>query len=524
MASKSKAVPGSTHIPCPLCTSSDAYTLYDDGHGWCMSCAKGVFPAKFKPSDLTEVYHDGFRGINSVTCEFLGIKTHVDEGGNPILREYVSPDGSKFRSIHDKKFWVKGKMPALGGAHLFNAGSAHYITVVEGEEDWAAAYQMLNEGKKTTYPVVYLNSATIAKDALDGIYQYLSKFQTVRMAFENDEPGKAAKATIAAMMPGRTREVSLTKHHDASDYLTSGDEKEFTQAWANASVYTTDDIFHTADDVGKILDNEETESYVPTPFGDLNDLIKGIPLNHVTLITGMEGLGKTELLRALEFEIVATGTPIAILHHEETKRTTYLGLACYELGKNCRDPDKPISNVALKEAISSLSDEYKNLFLFEFKDDPDVNIIMEKINYLVTVCGVKYVFIDPINQFFPTDGKTTHVQFLDDLSKRMAKYVTNHPVGIVVTAHVNDDGRTRDSRMISKECSIRIDLDRDHLADDDDERNTSHFMVSKNRPFSRTGAAGCAYFHPETFTMFAGWLEPKVKKAQPLGKPVPLPF
>ena len=24
--------------PCPECESSDAYTLYDDGHGYCFSC------------------------------------------------------------------------------------------------------------------------------------------------------------------------------------------------------------------------------------------------------------------------------------------------------------------------------------------------------------------------------------------------------------------------------------------------------------------------------------------------------
>ena len=60
------------HLPCPKCPSSDAYKLYDDGHGHCFSCGtttqgdlaiEKAPPAddyekvhKFRP--LPEVYHD----------------------------------------------------------------------------------------------------------------------------------------------------------------------------------------------------------------------------------------------------------------------------------------------------------------------------------------------------------------------------------------------------------------------------------------------------------------------------------
>jgi twinkle protein len=26
------------HLPCSMCGSSDAYAIYDDGHGYCHSC------------------------------------------------------------------------------------------------------------------------------------------------------------------------------------------------------------------------------------------------------------------------------------------------------------------------------------------------------------------------------------------------------------------------------------------------------------------------------------------------------
>jgi hypothetical protein len=28
------------HVPCPMCTSSDAYCVYADGHGYCFACKR----------------------------------------------------------------------------------------------------------------------------------------------------------------------------------------------------------------------------------------------------------------------------------------------------------------------------------------------------------------------------------------------------------------------------------------------------------------------------------------------------
>jgi hypothetical protein len=453
-----------------------------------------------KPEDLERKFVDGFRGIPIKTCEKLGIYTYVNEMDQPVFREYVYPEGSKFRRIHDKQFWVKGTMPPLGGMELWNAGSSHYVTVVEGEEDGAAAHYMLNHGKQNPEPVVWLTSATIPAKHRAAIYDYLSQFQTVKLAIENDVAGKAAKELLCQMLPNKIREVSLTKYKDANDYLINDAMKEFKQAHTNALIYTPDNIFHTEDDVLEILSNPDSGAYYTTPFDDLNEKVRGISLNHVTLLTGMEGLGKTEILRALEVEALRQGIAIGVLHHEEPKDTLYKGLACYALGKNARDPDAPVDIDEVMNGLKDLTHNFENLFVFEFKKDPDVNDILEQVNYLVHVCGCKYVFFDPVNQFDPIDDKQTKVQFLDSLSKKMEKYVVNNPCGIVWTAHINDEGGTRDSRMIGKACSVRIKIERDLMEEDDMLRNTTRLYVSKNRPFAKTGPAGAILFDEETFT------------------------
>ena len=71
------------HQPCPQkdCDSSDAYTLYDDGHGWCFSCDKGTFPKRIKPADFERKIVDGFRGIVglSATGDFVGKENRLAE-------------------------------------------------------------------------------------------------------------------------------------------------------------------------------------------------------------------------------------------------------------------------------------------------------------------------------------------------------------------------------------------------------------------------------------------------------------
>lgn len=495
----------SMHGPCPCGKSSDAYCVYDD-HEWCYSCNKGKFDKMKEPEEYERMFGTGFRGVPEWVCELYGTETYGN-GDEVLFRVYRdgTNGASKVRRTLDKDFRQRdGRMSGLFGSWAFNAGSSHYVTVVEGEEDALAAFTMLNtkaDGKPTAVvqPVVAIPGAGIAKRDREDIYKYLSKFETVKLCIEDDEPGRAAKAELANMLPNKIREVPLTKYKDASEYLQNDDAREFKGAWDNAGLFTPDNVYNTREKIESLLNDEQDESYIPTGLDGLDDKIKGLCLNHVTLITAMEGMGKTELLRKFEYEVIKTGVPIAVLHFEETKAKNIRAIASYEAKENMRPKD--VGKDKVLEHFRNLSNNFENFYLFEFKNEPSSDQFVDQVNYLVHVCGVKYIFIDPLNQLDPPDDKTSKVDFLDDICKKMVKYVANNPVGIVWTAHVDDEGRTRNSRMISKACSTRIDLKRDHLCEDEEERNTLHMMVSKNRVFAETGPAGVATFDPETFTI-----------------------
>jgi replicative DNA helicase len=80
----------------------------------------------------------------------------------------------------------------------------------------------------------------------------------------------------------------------------------------------------------------------------------------------------------------------------------------------------------------------------------------------------------------------------------MAQLAKELDIGVVFISQVNDDGRTKYAGSLEEEAIICIKLERDVESEDEDVRNTTTFIVDKNRPFSRLGKAGSIYYEPET--------------------------
>ncbi len=81
-------------LPCPKCPSSDAYHLYDDGHGHCYSCNYHYWPKEeFEDLEFTYEYVP-WRGISKRTLEFYDVKTKINAEGKPIAIGFRYPNGA----------------------------------------------------------------------------------------------------------------------------------------------------------------------------------------------------------------------------------------------------------------------------------------------------------------------------------------------------------------------------------------------------------------------------------------------
>ena len=169
-----------TQLPCPSCGGGDPVALNEDGSAWCFSCDTR-FPnyeeatngtVETKPSDLQTYRNNSMndaegsfialtdRGISLETAKKYGVKAVKNQSSNQIMRHlypyYVANEitGYKVREPN-KMFSWRGNPQGSGlfGEQLFKAGGK-YITIVEGECDAMAAYELL--GSK--WPVVSIKN------------------------------------------------------------------------------------------------------------------------------------------------------------------------------------------------------------------------------------------------------------------------------------------------------------------------------------------------------------------------------
>ena len=496
--------PTETHTSCEHCGHNDCATVYPTGT-YCHSCGQ-FYPKKrekekgMSHGTIKKEVVLPYRSIPHSSVGFYNIRTGVSDSDEPIARLYPYPQGDKKRILPKNFSDNKGFKPnELFGMDLFNAGTSKSITIVEGEDDAPSAYFMLGE----KYPVVSLPSAGISRTLLENCHKYLDSFSEIVVCTDSDEAGDRAAKKIAAAFPNKVSRVSMTKHKDPNDFLVNGDQKDFLFAWHNRQKFVPQGIYNTSEQFTGILSAEEMNDYLPTPCETLNDTVKGLMRGHLTVLTGPEGQGKTEVLRWFEYDILKNhkDVPIAVLHMEESKKTCLTSYACYELGANLRDPDHSVPQEDIEKAVSDLTSS-NNLYLFDFGIEEDPLEILDKVRYFSEVCGCHYIFIDPIQQLsYGKNTDDTEERTLSRIAVQLEKLATDLNIGIILTTHVNDDGQTRSSRMIGKSASVRIDLSRDHMNPDPDVRNQTKLSVSKNRPVGKTGFAGQLEFDPDTFTL-----------------------
>lgn len=547
----------STHLECPYvdCGSSDAFAYNTQKKcGKCHSCnrsypskdemfpwAKERYPvveksAFFSDDDDKDYGYEErefqkgnkkesegrivtHRSITKETMEFYNVKYYENVEWKAKYRgEYHSGVADEFRfpypsganklrrtSLEKDHFahfsFSGGSADHLFGMNLFTAGSSRKVTITEGEWDALSVYQML----KSQYinPVVSLPSSTPSKKFWENVKPWLDSFDQIILSVDNDERGNAVAAKIAQMFPNKVYRVDHSKYKDANDFLRDGAQQEFKSAWFNAKKYIPENILNTSDQFLELLHDSPNHQYVPTGIQGLDDKILGLMQGHFTMFKAPTGIGKTELMRKLEYTMLQEGIPIASWHLEETKLRSLLGLVSYELNDNLTRKDLIEEKGRLKDVEEAIKKLTKDELFYQFylPEGSGADELIEQIRYFVTVCGVKYVFFEPIQDVISGLTDESKEAALADLSVRLSKLAADLNVGIVSIGHTNENGDFKYCKMIGQRASVIVDLYRDKHADDHNDRNTTLLTIEKNRPTGEEGAAGKLKFNPVTFTL-----------------------
>lgn len=483
-------------LPCPSCPSSDAYHLYDDGHGYCFSCQY------FKPSiskfeeDMFTYEYIPHRGLTKETLKFYDIKTKVDHEGKPVSVGFVYPNGAfKVRDLGEKSFrWEGNSSPGLYGRDKFTAGSNENVVITEGEYDAASLYQVLR-----TVPVVSVRSASSALSDVSHDRSWLASFGTIYLAFDADAAGRDALRSVARLFDyNKVKVLNFDRRKDANEYLQADEADELRNVFKNAKRYLPETIISSFSEFKKVL-SETPKLGHPYPFPQLNELTYGIRPGESVLLTAQEGVGKTEIMHSiLHKTLKETDDAVGAIFLEEPKGHLLRSLAGLELRKPTHLPESGVSEEETLRAVTSLckTDERLHIYSHFGSDDPD--ILLDTIRFMVAARGVVYVFLDHISMVVSGLAGEDERRALDYIATRLEMMVKELNFALIFVSHVNDNGQTRGSRYIGKIADIRVNLARDLLNPDEKVRNTLGLTVSKNRFCGKTGHAGEYLFDPYT--------------------------
>ena len=510
------------HQSCPKCGSSDALGVYSDGHGFCFSCQ-----THFKEVDNVEaaanvvsynrpaeMYGQPMampeRRISLDTVKKYGVTVETVPNGHEAFKHHYPyyDNGGKFigtkaRRVSDKSFSTSGNMKdnTLFGQQLFK-NEGRFVTVVEGELDALAAFEML--GSK--FPVVSVSkgAAGAVKDFKQNL-EWLEGFENVVIAFDNDTAGREAADKCAQILsPNKARIVTMGMFKDASDYLTNNKIRDFTNEWWEAKPYRITGVI-TLEDAWEDFVKRGTEEIIPFPesFGMLNSMLNGgIAAGEITVLGALTSIGKTTMVNELVYHFWKnTNKQIGCAFLEASKGESVENLLTIHTGHNLSLEDR--KNIDFDKLHTDIITDGR-ILLLDHHGAVDSDELFIKLRAMVKGSGCEILVIDPLQAAVTSNANET----IDDFMDRLLKLAKETNVSIIVVSHMRKPSLSnphnvneydlKGSGSINQIAFNTILLSRDKMSEDEYARNSTMVQVVKCRRTGLTGMAGWLYYNSYT--------------------------
>jgi len=517
------------HQPCPKCPSSDGLAVYSDGHGYCFACL-----TYFKEVDNVEAIDNVVsynrpvemfgtpkaitdRRISLDTVKKYGVTMDDQKQYYPYYDASGKAIGAKIRTVATKGFQTQGDMRhnVLFGQQLFGEGG-RYVTVVEGELDALAAYEMLG----SRYPVVSVSKGAggAVKDFKQNL-EWLESYENVIICFDADPAGReAAEKCAQVLSPNKAKIVNLTDYKDASDYLKENKVRAFTAQWWEAKTYCMSGII-TLEEAWSDFIKRGTEEIIPFPesFGMLNSMLNGgIAAGEITVIGALTSVGKTTMVNEIAYHFWKnTNKQIGCAFLEASRGEAIENLLTVQTGHNLSLEDR--KNIDFDKLHTDIITDGR-IILLDHLGALDTDELFIKLRAMVKGNGCEVLIIDPLQAVVTSNSNET----VDDFMDRLLKLAKETDVSIIVVSHMRKPSLTnphnvneydlKGSGSINQIAFNTILLSRDKMADDEYTRNSTQVQVVKCRRTGITGSAGWLYYNALTGRLERGE-KPEINEA-----------
>lgn len=525
-----------THLDCPTCGHRGCLGVNEDGSAKCFSC--GDYIRNFKEGNMEPtprlvkdnvVISEGTfnplrdRGISEATAKKYGVKSTTNSNGDITRHFYPYYNGSeevayKTRIVDGKGFMATGPISDCGlfGQQLISDKGGKYITLVEGECDAMAAYELL--GSK--WPVVSIkNGAQGAERDVKNQLEFLERFDNIIICFDSDKPGQEAAKKVARILKPNKAKIMVIPDgfKDANDMLRNNQHSSYVNAWWNAKTYTPSGVLNVTENKDKYHNRVKKKS-IPYPWEGLNKKLEGLRQGELVLVAGGTGLGKTAVTRELEHWLIKeTGDNIGIVALEEDWTRTVDGILSIEA--NTRLHIDRIREEYSKEELDILFDDVfvdnennDRVWIHAHFGSNDIDGIFSKLRYMIVGCECKWVVIDHLHMMVSATLEGDERRSIDSIMTRLRSLAEETGAGLILVSHLRridgnkghekgaetDLSHLRGSQSIGQISDSVITLERNQQSDDPIVASTTRVRVLKSRYTGDVGIATYLLYDKET--------------------------
>ena len=490
------------HEPCEECGSSDAKSVYDDGHSYCFVChhythGDGKPSLHIHQTKSVQILGSAERlqkrNISQKICEKYKIYRDGDK-----LRFYYHDEsgivkGAKIKTI-DKQFRYEGETTGtFFGQHLFPS-TGKRVVITEGELDAVSCYEAM-----PGWPMVSLPSgAAAARKAIQRNLEWLQGYEEIVLFFDNDDAGrKATEEACQVLPPGKVKIANLLgDYKDASDAISANDSHAVCKAIWDAKPYRPDGIV----DGKSLLEVVTTPAPAADhdyPFQGLQSKLHGIRYGELVTITAGSGIGKSSFCRELATNLLDKGERVGYLALEESNRRTALGLMSAHVGKSLHLGEH--THEELTAAFDATMANW-NLYLFDGFGSYDPDVIYNRIEYLASGLDCRIIFLDHLSILLSgLDGDERRM--IDTTMTKLRSLVERTGIALFLVSHLKRTssdqnheegarvtlGQLRGSAAIAQLSDACIGLERDQQSGS--KRSDTTVRILKNRYSGETGVA-----------------------------------
>jgi len=501
------------HSHCDECGSSDANSVYDDGHTYCFSCntlKKGVEDLN-KQTNTEEPSKDFISGnvsslskrnIDFNTAQKFNYQTGAWFGRPCQIANYYDKDkqlvAQKLR-YPDKTFqWLgDAKKAGLFGQHLWRDGGK-MIIITEGELD-ALSISRINQNK---FPVVSIKTgAQGAKKDIQKELEWLESYESVVLCFDQDEHGQKAAVECAKLFSPNKAKICTLPLKDANEMLLANKAKELTDCIWSSKPYRPEGII-LGNEILKELLKEDKHVTAQYPFECLNSKTHGLRKGELVTITAGSGVGKSSFCRHVALSLLKQDFAVGYIALEETYKHTALNIMGMALQKPLHLTREGVDE---KEFIETYHNTVGNskFAMYHNVGYSVADDLLSKIRYFSKSLDVDFVILDHLHMALSALGDANtndERKLIDYFVSKLRALVEETGIGCLLVSHLSrtkdgnkgyEDGlpvtmnSLRGSASIAQLSNIVIGLSRDLQA----EGNITQVNVLKNRFSGETGKA-----------------------------------